>query len=1325
MSVRSLLKTDCSPNKNKGCSAAKGCLNSTQCTDSISVREWTTRKDTNMHTRKKSPSYSGQSESKSPGKLLTRQSTVPLVRPHRPRNNSAAPMHRYVQRRPTDRLPPLDFTRRTGISDSIENSSVSHDSHAGATCPTDYFKRVRQKIYSHSAVIGTNTKDHSIDSVGKETSKSTKLKPIAVQKKQTQAPEENTSHIANNDTRSITSNQSSSIHAAESSKRKVSNFNMKNTTGDVTTPGSSTTINTLTKEDQISSGTMPNRSTEPVATEGERSNSESLKHTVRSKIADELEEIGSRDRYLSVMEEMLKKHKGLSTRTPRNLNGIGGNSASVVPSRRIQPLTVIPEDPMMRFTGRHVYHSMGFKIPEKSESLMVEPDHEQIHQASLLQECEALFEDRVPTKVSHQTHSFAHLDHLQTTEATARDKMGSVIKTTRTEENSTWDESSLEPLDSESDSLGSNSDEENDKATERKTSQSGQNRTERHRTPQIDVNRIYFYFNPVVQIYPNQTPWRIRSTISGSTEYHPNTEEGNIKNAQKERKQDERFLASLELVDRGLPTRRSTTAAPTLERSLSTDRLLEMRQAMRSVRVTRSSSSSLSDLQTPSSLSESTDWNEQRIRLVRSASDGLMGISFHETVRPSAPIRLDLVNPGKLGVSVTDRTIIAQDGLHRTRGSLSIHEIATSSFENLDKPLHTNGVDGKKGDTIDGSADYISQQEYDDKVGNGGGTADAERGRIDAKNEALEADTRVSSKIPNISQCEDAFTASVDPNPMAWFDILEDRLENCTQRLTFREKLIAQFRLKGLQKRFVAIPHGIYGLQRVLEKGWDIRPKPELLMSCVVKHHMLKMPLNTPNPNLVEKIYTNSIVRYPVLYKLIMRRREILPQEMQHFLNRIMELTETSDRMLASISSSTTKLSALTTAAKEQDASGFMTGGPKQNFRDSRSSLTSSSRARASRSSLINRTGLTVAQDSDTIFSDIPDIMSMTNQAKKDGGFCTTYAKETDFDKGFYTVLRNPCTNILEEVALLNPEFAWHVRPLFEHRWATLEEDLLEQMFIQKKQTSSCITKAERCEPSNTVLAQPTSSNKTSRCGRFSQWPEALDYCKNLLSQVFDAITDSVTQKPGSRVYTDLLICLHMTNYYTELGDLLVKELDLWVPPLLSGLENSYSSVREDTCCILAYLVCSYRLITRLHVVSKNLLVANICFAVLSAIGHYPESYAFYHGLLGYILHAVPCLSALDCLLLWLPSVQNNETNLVSRDWSLYVYYVFRHWPRNPFYVDAMYQKKLLRPLEASYLTKHAKRAARLALSYLVRTCHVRSALLICWPETEGEATAE
>nr|CAH8863121.1 unnamed protein product [Trichobilharzia regenti] len=154
----------------------------------------------------------------------------------------------------------------------------------------------------------------------------------------------------------------------------------------------------------------------------------------------------------------------------------------------------------------------------------------------------------------------------------------------------------------------------------------------------------------------------------------------------------------------------------------------------------------------------------------------------------------------------------------------------------------------------------------------------------------------------------------------------------------------------------------------------------------------------------------------------------------------------------------------------------------------------------------------------------------------------------------------------------------------------------------------------------------------------------------------------------------------------------------------------------------------------RLHVVSKHLLVANITLSILSAIGQYPESYAFYHSLLGYMLHSIPCVSILDCLLLWLPTLTNNtdknnitsgsssgnnSNNIITRDWCLFVYYVLKHWPRNPFYLDSSYQRRLVQPLENSYLNKVSKHTGRLALCHLIRTCKVKSVLVTCWPDDE------
>lgn len=977
-----------------------------------------------------------------------------------------------------------------------------------------------------------------------------------------------------------------------------------------------------------------------------------LRHSVKLRNADGLDE--GRDRYRLMMEDLFTRHKELSTRTTRSPKTPGATSTSTVPSRRIQVLASVPEDPMTKFTGRFIQHALGFKMAEKSDSLVVEPDHEIVKQVNQLYECEKALWPDVPQWRYTQVG-----DSLGVAKSTVNrlvDRQFSVTQQSFLDSAATEDvvcaESELDPLESGSATPTTSDDEK-----------------------WIDDERVYFHFDPVVQVHPNQSPWRNRTRIIPKP-----VEE--------------------EVISGGCSEQTSTTIM-----------LNPMDQVMNLASQSPQQSMALitGDGTAPHA-AFSTELDQHQVAAssyneIQSLSSRSIEVA-HDKRSQQFNQRRPVSEPPKLAQEISKAP--------KQQHSESLMALGIEPLIQRNKDLGeptTRTVFAFQDRSLPFSPSKQTKTQRESKH------------------------RRHRDKAPStdLTHCQELFSAAMDPNPMAWFDLLDERLSTCTYRSTVREKLMAQFRLKGLAKRFIPIPNGMLGLQRELEKGWDFRPKAELLMKCVVKHHVLKMPMPVANSTLVEKIYMNSIVRHPGLYKLILRRREILPQELQHFLNRIMEMTETSDRMMASITTSTTKLAAVANAAKEMDASGFMTGGPKiDHGRKESGSIYQrpSTKERLSHSS--RRSAAEGSAKEELINFDVA--LSLINQAaKKDGAFCSLYSKETDFDKGFYTQLHNPCSNILEEVAFHLPEFAWHIRPLFEHLWATLEDDLLEKV-VQNK-IASLLENEERVKsmtdsPDSNLSDTRDPMNCISRASleakgliptRYDmlEWPETYETCVQMFKRVPLYFSVSRSPTPGDGTLHELLICLHMSTYYNALGSLLVNELDSWIPYLLNGLESTYSSVREETCCVLAYLVCAYRLITKLHVTSKNLLVANITFGVLSAIGHYPDSYAFYHGLLGYMLHSVPCLSTLDCILMWLPSVEHNGNNLVARDWALFVYYVLRHWPRTPFYLDTMYQKKLIKPLETSFLTKHAKRPARLALSYLVRTCHVRSALLTCWPENE------
>ncbi|VEL36186.1 unnamed protein product [Protopolystoma xenopodis] len=466
------------------------------------------------------------------------------------------------------------------------------------------------------------------------------------------------------------------------------------------------------------------------------------------------------------------------------------------------------------------------------------------------------------------------------------------------------------------------------------------------------------------------------------------------------------------------------------------------------------------------------------------------------------------------------------------------------------------------------------------------------------------------------------------------------------------------------------------------------------------------------------------------------------------------------------------------------------------------------------------------------------------------------YLLEAEFDKAFNILLRVPCTNILEEVANQSDDFAYHIRPLFEYVWATLEDhafDIFPELLNREltgpeprgrparddrpSRHGKSVTLSERTLRRSRVLGPETDeprrprvsllqrhlaastsrrratkpssrvdlereavgsveeveteteteeanvnvdvdvdvdvdvnvdvdvdvdvdvesggyeagvyhlgegarprgastrqrvrgplSGDTSRCPRRQQavgrFVHLRGFWERMLTRVLGELRVDNIFCPGRRVWSRLLFLFHMTHYVPALTDRLAVHMDAWLPPLLVCLQSSYDSVQQEACCLLAYLVSSYRLLQRLHSASRNLLVANITLETLDAISRRTDNYPVFHGLLGYMLHSLPSLAIIDSLLVCIPHVADDPASLLARDWGLFVFYAVKHWPANALRMDAFYARRLIGLLEHSALRPHSRRSARLALGYLTRRLRMRSQLITSWMPKEGDLEA-
>nr|CAH8863120.1 unnamed protein product [Trichobilharzia regenti] len=784
--------------------------------------------------------------------------------------------------------------------------------------------------------------------------------------------------------------------------------------------------------------------------------------TTTEPIADNLFPMQSR---LSTLIENVLSRQNVGKRMART-----GTGFSCVPPRRIHSLTIIKEDPMMKLIGRHINHSLGFKVCEKTDSLIVEPDYELMHNVNVLSKYEAKYEAK---RNQEEEEAKRECRLRKMTEESERFCIPTRKQISLLDNSIPHDSSASQSMNIMND--------------------------ESQQEQKVDQCEIRYYFNPVLQIQPNQEVWLSKSL--------------NI---------NQKYKKSIDLKSSD-------------EKESTVDRLTTSYEDMHPEEEKRTTSLLGSDKCEYYYLSDNDKTTDRRpVSSVCSSGKSTPTSTTDNQLGSSTPYKSDNLTLPKLSVQQEEKC-----------------------------------------------PPYYKHKSHEGNI-------------------IHRRDSKLLTEID--------FTKVFDnPNPIVWFEYLGDpRLGNpFIQPNIEHQKLVAQFNLKGLKKRFISVSGGLSELKQHLAKGFQIHPKPETLIKCAINNEVLQLPMaNISDSKTIKNICQFSIIKSPILMKMLLRHREILPRDLQEFLNSIMELTETSGEMLASITNSPTRLANLIQLAKELSSTALITNGTmkQQSAKDSadeqrheerdrevveegkhrnaeqndllntgeeavdwkftsrrepRSSLLSNL-TRNSRLSKMSSNSLQLLKNANfKQFSDLGDINNEYNDEKQYSG-CTNYSREEDIDKAFYTVLRNPAQTIIEEIALRFPEFSIYIQPLFEYRWSTIEEEFFES-----------IPEIERQRNSFTMI-NDISRNTVNNADEVNGIQEDINTKLSVVSlpnEVDETIPKRRpnSQSPGHTLWNDLLICIHMSNYYPQLSDILVSELDNWLPLLIIGLESSYASVREES----------------------------------------------------------------------------------------------------------------------------------------------------------------
>ncbi|VDK77499.1 unnamed protein product [Dibothriocephalus latus] len=553
-----------------------------------------------------------------------------------------------------------------------------------------------------------------------------------------------------------------------------------------------------------------------------------------------------------------------------------------------------------------------------------------------------------------------------------------------------------------------------------------------------------------------------------------------------------------------------------------------------------------------------------------------------------------------------------------------------------------------------------------------------------------------------LNQANQTLSATHAPNPMRWFQTLDgmefDAGKSVNSDGDNKQKDIEGY---GLGKRFSCLTGGLEKLVNLLDAtAENDQPKAELLLDSMVKQHVLDMPLVVGNPERIRELYKSTVLSDPMLYKMVMRRRNILPQDLQNFVNEILEITEASDEMLAALQPSAGHRKLITDAAKEMFASGFLSGGPKCPFENP-----------ATKKHIVPVKLDSAVSDDDTEKMQ-PSEADPEKGEEGETSRIMNYTNDVDYEKAFNTSIRNPSQDVLEEVAYFLPEFAFHIRPLFELKWEKIGTDTYpEGLLPELAELRDLRRNRLNIVKSGGILSHKQEEEDAEKTRRL---------CKNLVSRLCKLLRGPAGVLPGSGAWTALLAALHGIMMWPPLGDCLVRKMNHWLPVLLLTLFNRYPSVREEGCCVLAFLVSCYPLFTRLHYHSRQLLVSNVTFALLDAMDKNKDSYAYFHGVLGYMLHSIPCAAPMECIVLWAPQVMKRKNSLVARDWPRFIYYMAKQWPAHCLRRSVIVQRRLLRVLELGLSKPRSKYSARLALGYYQRRTRELSFVATCW-RTAGE----
>ncbi|CAL8096952.1 unnamed protein product [Calicophoron daubneyi] len=172
--------------------------------------------------------------------------------------------------------------------------------------------------------------------------------------------------------------------------------------------------------------------------------------------------------------------------------------------------------------------------------------------------------------------------------------------------------------------------------------------------------------------------------------------------------------------------------------------------------------------------------------------------------------------------------------------------------------------------------------------------------------------------------------------------------------------------------------------------------------------------------------------------------------------------------------------------------------------------------------------------------------------------------------------------------------------------------------------------------------------------------------------------------------------------------------VDEWLDSLIGCLFSMDSTVREETCYVLAYLFTERNLVEGVRNYSEIDIGYDVTTAVLHAMEMYQASFVHFYCLLTLIIEGCPMFSILNAVIDHGP---HSSSLLLNHMWPRFIYYALKYWSGRQFIRDRMILRTLNESIERAYVKGISRRNAKLAQVQLSRRFKILTKPTTVWLE--------